>query len=582
MANKQELIERLKELVAQEELEQVADAVGTVKEAYEALVGAAAEKPQNGEIDHPEDGDEPDNPPNGRSTAIESAALTDEEDKQFKQLLDSFNHRVNEARRQRSREEAENLAAKQAVMAELQAIITSEENIGNAFKRFNELHERWRAIGNVPQQTYRQLQSDYSHLRDEFYYHIRIYQELRDHDLRKNTVLKKALISDMTALAATDNVRIMEQQVKDYQEKWHAIGPVVREEWEAVRDGFWEATRAVYDKINEHYRQRRAEHEANLQAKQALVAKMAAINTQVDAGDRDWQGLTDRVLELQNAWKQIGFATKKDNEQIWKEFRNACNHFFDAKKIHFNQLRDQFKAAREKKQALLEEAVTLSDSTEWRRTADRLKDLQHQWKEAGSAGPRDEGRLWNKFRDACDRFFKARKLAYAQIDEAQAKHVQEKQELIKELENFQLSGDPRADQESLRAFSQRWVGSGRVSPRTYDTLSERYRAAMDKQYGLLRLEGEELVRSRFRDHIEALRSAPDTRERVEREIRAVRHKIADLDNELRQMERNMGMFNFKSATGEAMRKEMEKKMERLRRDRTRLQDQLRELMKEIR
>lgn len=586
MANKSELIERLQKLVEEEDVEQAAEAVEAVKEAFEALVAAAHDHaPAETEAALVEETAQGTPAVNGSEGQlhIESAPLHDEEDKRFKQLLDAFNTRVNDIRRQKAREEAANLAAKREIMDELRSLIAGEENIGNAFKRFSELQEKWKSIGPVPQQAYRDLQSDYSHLRDDFYYHIRIYQELRDHDLRKNTGLKQALISDMQALAQKDGVKELETLVKDYQEKWHQIGPVLREEWETVRDGFWNATRAVYDKIHEHYKARRAEHEANLAAKQSLVDKVIAIGTAArEEGQKDWKALTEQVLELQNAWKQVGFATKKENERVWKEFRAACNIYFDAKKDHFNAMKEKFREAREMKMALVEEAQALKDSTEWRQAADKFKALQQRWKEAGSAGPRDENKLWNRFREACDHFFKARKAVYAQLDAEQAENVKGKEALLTELEGFQLTGDRNADIETLKTFSQRWMNSGRVSPKLYDSFSERYRAALDKHYGALRMEGEARVRQRSRDYLESLKAAPDGRDRIERESRFVKRKIEELENEMRQMDRNMGMFNFKTASGEAMKKDMEKKIEKLARDVDRLKEQHRELLKELR
>ncbi|MCW5900778.1 MAG: DUF349 domain-containing protein [Flavobacteriales bacterium] len=586
MANKSELIERLQKLVEEEDVEQAAEAVEAVKEAFEALVAADHDHaPAEAEAALVEEAAQATPAVNGSEGQlhIESAPLHDEEDKRFKQLLDAFNTRVNDIRRQKAREEAANLAAKREIMDELRSLIAGEENIGNAFKRFSELQEKWKSIGPVPQQAYRELQSDYSHLRDDFYYHIRIYQELRDHDLRKNTGLKQALISDMQALAEKDGVKELETLVKEYQEKWHQIGPVLREEWEIVRDGFWNATRAVYDKIHEHYKARRAEHEANLAAKQSLVDKVIAIGTAArEEGQKDWKALTEQVLELQNAWKQVGFATKKENERVWKEFRAACNAYFDAKKDHFNAMKEKFREAREMKMALVEEAQALKDSTEWRQAADKFKALQQRWKEAGSAGPRDENKLWNRFREACDHFFKARKAVYAQLDAEQAENVKGKEALLAELEGFQLTGDRNADIETLKTFSQRWMSSGRVSPKLYDSFSERYRAALDKHYGALRMEGEARVRQRSRDHIESLKAAPDGRDRIERESRFVKRKIEELENEMRQMDRNMGMFNFKTASGEAMKKDMEKKIEKLARDVDRLKEQHRELLKELR
>jgi hypothetical protein len=579
MATKAELIQRLEELNSLEDAEQASEAVEGVKEAYESIVAQALQAAQAGEDGAPAAEATDDAPP----LAIESAPLQDEADKRFKQLLDAFNQRVNDIRRRKAKEEADNMAAKKAIMEELKALIANEENISSAFARFNELHEKWRSIGTVPGQHYRELQTDYSHLRDEFFYHIRIYKELRDHDLRKNTALKQALVSDMQSLAQKDNIRELEAMVREYQEKWQQIGPVVREEWETVRDGFWNATRVVYDKVHEHYRARRAEHEVNLAAKQGLIDKVTALlERTAGAGAKEWKQLTEEVLELQNAWKQIGFATKKDNERIWKEFRNACNAFFDAKKSHFDSLKDQFRAARERKQALLDEAVGLKDSKEWKRTADRLKTLQQQWKEAGSAGPRDENKLWTRFREACDAFFHNRKTTFAKQDEEQAASAQEKEALLTEIEAFQLSGERGKDLGTLKEFSMRWMNSGRVSPRLFDSLNERYRAALDKHYGHLKMEGDERRRVQFQDHVDSLKSAPDGRDRMERESRFVKRRIEELQTEMRQMEQNMGMFNFKSASGEAMRKEMEKKIERLGREVERLQGQHRELQKELR
>ncbi|MCB9179296.1 MAG: DUF349 domain-containing protein [Flavobacteriales bacterium] len=583
MATKAELITRLEEITAQDDVESAAEAVEGVKEAYEALVAASLQQEHHDGTSDGEPTETTNDAPDGMPMAIESAQLTDEEDKRFKQLLDLFNQRVNDIRRKKQKEENENLEAKKAIMDELKTLIAGEENIGSAFQRFADLQEKWKTIGPVPQQHYRDLQNDYSHLRDEFFYHIRIYKELRDHDLRKNTALKQALISDVESLAQKDNVKELEHGVREYQEKWHAIGPVLREEWETIRDRFSTATRTIYDKVHEHYRLRRAEHETNLAAKEALVEKVKAVTDQLnDTATKEWKTLTDQVLEYQNAWKQIGFATKKDNERIWKEFRAACNVFFDAKKAHFDKLKDQYKDVRDRKQALVEAALQLKDSTEWRQTADKLKHLQQQWKEAGSAGPRDENRLWSKFREACDHFFQNRKATFEKWDAEQAVNAQAKEALISEIEAFVPSGERNKDVEALKAFSARWMDSGRVSPKLYDAFSTRYRAALDKHYGQLKLEGEERRRIQFQDRVDEMKAGPDGKFMLEKESRFVKRKIEELESEMRGMERNMGMFNFKSASGEAMKKDMEKKIEKLARDVERLKGQHRELLKELR
>ena len=387
----------------------------------------------------------------------------------------------------------------------------------------------------------------------------------------------------MEAVQRVESVKEAETLVKEYQEKWHQIGAVVKEEWEPIRDGFWNATRVVYDRINEYYRARRAEHDANLLAKQALIEKVNAVVAEMEGKNaKDWKALTDQVMELQTAWKSVGFATKKDNERVWKEFRNACNAFFDKKNDFFTEMKSQFKGAFDKKQALLQQAIQLKDSTDWRQTADKLKALQAQWKEAGSAGPRDENKLWNKFRESCDAFFQNRKTHFDALDAEQAVHVQEKEQLLNELETFQHLPDRGATLDTLKAFSTRWMNSGRVSPKMFDAMATRYRNAMDKQYGLLRLNSEEKRRMAFVGRVEDIKSSVDPKFQLEKESRFVKRKIEEIEAEMKQMDSNMGMFNFKSASGEAMKKDMEKKIERARQDVERLKTQHRELMKEMR
>ncbi|MBK6775996.1 MAG: DUF349 domain-containing protein [Flavobacteriales bacterium] len=580
MASKQELIAKLEEILQRTDPEQAGEAVDHIKETYEALVAAehaAAEAVQQADQ---ESGDVPATTP---AVAMENMAPQNEDDKRFKQLIDAFNTKVNDLHRKRQKEEADNLEAKKGVMDELRQLITQEENIGTAFHRFSELNDKWRSIGNVPQSAYRDLQTDYGHLRDEFFYHMRIYKELREHDLKKNTALKYALISDMEAVSRVDSVREAELLVKQYQEQWHQIGPVLKEEWESIRDKFWGATRVVYERIQEHYRARRAEQDANLQAKKDMVNRVLEISEQAKvAGAKEWKDLTDKVIEAQNAWKSIGFASKKDNDRIWKDFRDACNVFFGAKRDHYNKLKEQYKGVLDKKKALLDQALALKDSTDWKQAADKLKVLQQQWKEGGSAGPRDEHRLWLKFRETCDAFFAKRKERFAAQDAEQDANLKIKQELLAEIEAHTHSGNKSQDLEVLRAFSQRWMAIGRVHPSQHQQLWDKYKLLLDKHYGQLNVEQAERRQMQFKEHLTNLKSSNDGMFELDRESRLLKRKIEEKVTEVQQMERNMGMFNFKSAAGEAMRKEMEKNLERVKREVERMKAEHKQLVVEMR
>ncbi|MBP8824304.1 MAG: hypothetical protein KBH07_11730, partial [Flavobacteriales bacterium] len=154
--------------------------------------------------------------------------------------------------------------------------------------------------------------------------------------------------------------------------------------------------------------------------------------------------------------------------------------------------------------------------------------------------------------------------------------------LISEIESFTLSGDRNADMDRLKAFSQRWVNGGRVSPKQYDKLSALYRTALDKQYDQLKVNEGERRKMSFQNRLNEITSAPDGKDRVERESRFVKRKIEELQGEVRQGEENMGKFNFKSAAGEAMRKEMERSLDRTRQEIDRLKEQHKQLLAELR
>jgi hypothetical protein len=287
------------------------------------------------------------------------------------------------------------------------------------------------------------------------------------------------------------------------------------------------------------------------------------------------------VLELQTAWRNIGFAARKDNEKTWKEFREACSAFFEKKKAYFDALKDRYKEAREKKQALIERALALKDSTEWKVTGDRLRAIQAEWKGCGWAGKEDD-RLWARFREACDAFYQARKAHFDRIDSELADNIKAREDLLNTIGSFTLSGDRAADLSALKGFSQKWMNGGRVPPREYDAFFERYKAAMDKHYGALNIAEDERRQMRFQEHVSGLKSAPDARFELEKESRFVKRKIEELENEALQYENKMAMFSFKSADGAAMKKDMEKKVERLRKDIERLKAQHRQLQLELR
>ena len=232
-----------------------------------------------------------------------------------------------------------NLKQKTDLITELKTLVENEENIGSAFKAFNTIQETWKKIGDIPRTKRDIVQKEYSRLREMFFYNINMYREIKDHDYKRNAQLKQEIIHKLQTLRNGESqVREIEKSLlRSLQDDWEDIGPVNNEEWEILKTSYWEAVRSIYDKINKHYDEYRQIQNDNLNKKRAIIASLKIkIKEEDDSRNiKQWNHLTNEVKKAQEDWKKIGFAAKKDNDKIWKEFRGICNAFFDERKVFF-------------------------------------------------------------------------------------------------------------------------------------------------------------------------------------------------------------------------------------------------------
>lgn len=461
----------------------------------------------------------------------------------LKELLNIFEDKLAGEREARRKEQAQNLEAKRAVINEMESIITSEDSIGKAFQHFNDLQARWKQIGEVPRKHYQDLQGAYSYQVERFYYTINIFKDLKDLDLKKNLEAKQDLVKQMQELAKESSTRRMEVMVKALQEEWEETGPVPREDWEQVRDAFREATRAVYGKIQGYYDELKKQLQANLEKKEKLVQQATAMSELDLKSPKKWNAKTDEVLDLQKQWKKIGFAPKKHNERVWKEFRTACNNFFDRKRQYFKDLRDKQGDHKEAKLKLIKQAETLKEDTNWKETTKKFIDLQKKWKDVGPADRKDEQTLWKTFREHCDYFFERKKHFFETLDDRQAENLEAKQKLIEELEKLELGKDVKANIAALKEFTDRWNEIGHVPRKEMKKVNDAFHSLMNKRYDKLDLSKHEKAFVRFKNRIELLTQLDNAKAALDKERQELRYKIKDLDDMVSKYELNMERFN---------------------------------------
>lgn len=458
-------------------------------------------------------------------------------------------------------EEKENTRRKNQLISRLQDIIHNEEKIGVALNAYKEIHDEWKQIGQVARENRDQIQKEYSKLIEQFFYNLKIYRELKDHDLKRNAQLKQEVIQELVALKNISSVKDVELRLRALQNDWEGIGPVQNEEWEGLKSAYWDQVRAIYDRINHHYELRRASLHENIEKKKEILEKVEDLLSTIPKLDsaKQWESYTQALLSLQEEWKSIGFGPKKENDQIWKQFRTMCDSFFDQKKSFFGTIQGQYDQIAEKKKMLIDKAKSLKDSTDWKATSEKLIQLQKEWKKAGHAGNKFEQKLWNEFRSICDFFFHAREAQQAVISETFAQNLVLKNELIKEIEQAILPTEKADALSMLKGFSDKFNTLGQVPSSEKDNLHRAFKAAMDKHYGALKLEGEEKERVLFQAKLDTIASSPDAVKLYARERSELKNQMERLRHDVIQYENNLGFF-ARSKGAESLRHEVENKI----------------------
>ncbi len=458
--------------------------------------------------------------------------------------------------------EIENLRQKKALIERLKEVIENEEKIGTAFNSYKEIHETWKKIGDIPRDKRDEIQKEYSRLLEMFFYTIKIYKELKEHDVKRNLQLKQDLIFKLKNLRNSQlSLRDLEATLRTLQDEWEEIGPVPNEEWEEVKKAYWDVVRSVYEKINSHYEEQRNVLAVNIEKKKALIVSLDKILelSQQNNSLKDWDVATKNVLEIQEDWKKIGFGTKKENEEVWKIFRSKCDEFFDAKKQFLSGVEEIHKSNADSKRKLIDEVDGIKTSTDWKQTTERIINAQKKWKSIGSSGPKWENKLWAIFRAACDEFFAAKEKHFAEQDAAFFDNLNAKNELLEALSSLVLSDNKVEAIQQLKDISNRFAEIGHVPKNQADAIYKKFKSLMDEKYATIKLDENEKEKIQFQSKIDTLLSSPDRTRLLAREKSELRKQIEQLTKEIALLENNLGFFS-KSKGAEQLRMDVEKKV----------------------
>ncbi len=398
----------------------------------------------------------------------------------FKDLYNRYKKERAEYNRQLEKEREDNLAKKEAVIADLKALLEKQEDVNATFPEFREIQNRWRAIGPVPATSYRNINETYQLYVEQFYDMVKINRELRDLDFRKNLEAKEQFCEFAEKLAENPNVVEAFRELQKLHEQWKEFGPVAKEYRDQIWDRFKAATAVVNKKYQSFFEGIKEQQSENLAKKTVLCEKVEEIAEREVANSNEWNAFSKEIEDIQKEWRTIGFASKKENQKIYDRFRAACDKFYGRKRDFYNEYKDGMNANLEKKIALCEAAEALKSSTEWKKATDQFINLQKQWKEIGAVPRKKSEQLWKRFRAACDEFF-AERDKNAKPENDFYGNLKAKQRLIEEIKAYELKGDD-SDAAAMQDFQKRWQEIGFVPFKEKDNVAQAYKEALNAKF----------------------------------------------------------------------------------------------------
>ena len=461
--------------------------------------------------------------------------------------------------------EGENLKQKKVLIAELKSLVENEENIGSAFKSFNSIQDTWKKIGDIPRVKRDEVQKEYSRLREMFFYNINMYREIKEHDYKRNFQLKNEVIFKLKSIRNSENqIKEIERGLRLLQDEWEDIGPVSNDEWEGLKSSYWEAVRSIYEKINKHYDEYRQIQVENLNKKRVLIEdlKSKIMHEEGVRTLKQWNQLTNEVKKIQEDWKKIGFASKKDNDKIWKEFRGICNGFFDERKAFFKSKDDVDKVARDQKKALIEKAKSFNKSSDFSAATKGLIQIQKQWKTVKNAG-RYERPLWEEFRKECDAFFNRKEEASKQLNQSFIDNLEAKKAALSKFKEQAVNSDTDLSiiQDSVASF----ISLGPVSRDQSGQIVKEFTTLLKDKLSLMKLNKTQIELIIYKFKIDSFALMENRKDYFFKEKNMLKKKLSSLQNEVVQSENNMGYFSI-SKGAEKLFDEVNKKNDQIKED----------------
>lgn len=545
--SKADIVEQLKQLVNGAE-DDIKDKIDVLKISFYKIHKAETEtvKKQEGEESAPE-------------------PISDPLEAELKELLNSWREKRAGKVAEQEKERLNNLEKKLKLIEDVKALTESSEDIGRTLPEFRRLQQVWKETGNIPQDQVNEIWKKYQIQVERFYDLLKINNEFREYDFKKNLELKTTLCENAEKLAEESDVVVAFRQLQKLHEDWRETGPVAKE----YRDEIWNRFKNASSVINKNHQQfferlKGTENE-NLNLKTAICEKLESIDFSLLKSYKDWDAKTLEIIQLQEQWKNIGFAPKKVNNKVFDRFRAACDNFFQKKSEFYKSSKEILNQNLEKKKALCEKAEALKESTDWKNTSNILIQIQKEWKSIGPVPKKLSDNIWKRFISACDFFFDRKEKEAPSQKNEEIKNLQAKKDLIAKVEGIT---NEIPEEEALnihKTLVAEWNEIGHVPFKEKDKVYKAWHEALDKLTERLNISKDNRRLNKFQQNLEDMTHKGQSKVLHERE-RLLR-QFDSITSEIKTAENNIGFFTMSKSSGNSLLNDMQKKIESLKEER---------------
>ncbi len=486
----------------------------------------------------------------------------DETENKIKELLTVYKEKRAAILAEEERAKAANYALKLQLIDQLKVLTESQEDFNKLYNDFKDIQQRWKEVKAVPQEHVNELWKNYQIYSEKFYDIIKINNQFRDYDFKKNLEMKTALCETVEKLQTEPDVVSAFHQLQKLHQQWREIGPVAKELREDLWTRFKTASTIINKRHQEHFEGLKAKEQENLEAKTAICEQIENIDFSALKSFKDWEEKNKEVIALQDKWKTIGFAPKKSNVKIFERFRAACDVYFNRKSEFYKNIKDEMEKNLELKKALCEKAEALKDSTEWKSTTEKMIALQKEWKTIGSVARKHSDAVWKRFISACDYFFEQKNKNVSSQKSVEQTNLAAKKALVEKINAIDETDHDEA-LATLKGCMAEWNTIGHVPFKEKDKIYKEYHEAVDKQFDRLKVDQNDRKMQTYRSNLSDMSGGERGKGKLYGEREKLMRMYERMKNELQTYENNIGFLSISSKGGGGLLKEMERKIDKL-------------------